>query len=169
MTNDYEEHAWIKNDQILFSSLERSFHQYGKENDRRHHFYNVLYGTAKTNNFDSLIRGYAASQNYCNAEELRTLFVDENIDRKYASLFVKDVYLPGLYGSLSIMFEEGTISQNNYLFFLELAFEHGLPSAAPNIIEKLKNDDFLDDERLESFLEKLSDNVANYFNRAYLS
>ena len=165
ITGSDEKYAWIRNNKALFLALERSFYKHGKKNDRRHNFYNVLDGTAKTNDFDSLIKGYADSIEHCDAQELITIFINKGVDKKYVPLFTDGIYLVHLYEFLSESLKAGRINKDDYLFFFELAFEHGNPYLAPEVIKKIKNDGLLDDKQLELFLEKLSDNVVNYFDK----
>lgn len=160
ITGNYEELAWAKNDPVLLAVLEKSFHERGKDNDKRHHFYNVLEGAAKSSNFDGLVKGYADTLSGYNNEEIFNLFITKQLDKKYLPLFLKDYRYEWLLDPLEEKLAASEISSEDYLLFFESLIEVGHIYNLPNIISKLQHDERLNDERLEIFLEKLSENAA---------
>ncbi len=147
---------WLRNNQLLFSQLQIDFHKKAQNNDLRHYFYNVLDGKQQSDNLDDLIKSYGRSGVGFDFEELRALFLENRIDRKYIQYFIDQIsneqILTGLNSEL--------INSVDKTWFLESALKYGKANNATEILRLLMIEGSINNqEKRQSILNSLSDNV----------
>lgn len=147
---------WIRNNPLLLSQLQLDFHKRAQNNDLRHYFYNVLDGKLKTNNLDSLIKSYGMSNNYLDFEEIRNLFLDNRIDKKYIQYFIDKIPTSVLLGGL----ENQAINKDDVVWFLESAIKYGQVMGCTETFKRLILSGTIDSqEKRSDILNFLSDNI----------
>lgn len=124
---------WIRNNQLLISQIQLDFHKKAQNNDLRHYFYNVLDGKQQSGNLDDLIKSYGRSDATFDFEEIRSLFLDNRIDKKYIQYFMPKIFNNDLLANLN----NGLISQSDKTWFLESAIKYGQAEAATKILREL--------------------------------
>lgn len=145
---------WIRNNSLLINQLQIDFHKKAQNNDLRHYFYNVLDGKQQSDNLDDLIKSYGRSNTDLDFEEIRGLFLDNRIDRKYIQYFIGNIsnILAGL--------NNGLISEEDKAWFLESAIKYGRADGAIEILRSLMSSGAIDNqEKRQNILNSLSDNI----------
>ncbi|MFA5130863.1 MAG: hypothetical protein WC467_00380 [Patescibacteria group bacterium] len=147
---------WLRNNQLLFSQLQIDFHKKAQNNDLRHYFYNVLDGKQQSDNLGDLIKSYGRSGAGFDFEELRALFLENRIDKKYIQYFIDQIgneqILTGLNSEL--------INSVDKTWFLESALKYGKANNATEILRMLMLGGSIDNqEKRQDILNSLSDNI----------
>lgn len=149
---------WARNNPLLISQLQIDFHKKAQNNDLRHYFYNVLDGKQKSDNLDDLIKSYGQSDAYFDFEEVRSLFLDNRIDKKYIQYFIQNVSNSDLLVGLN----NGLVSQTERTWFLKSAIKYGQVGSATKILRELMLSGAIDSsEKRQEILNSLSENLLS--------
>lgn len=125
---------WIRNNSLLISQLQIDFHRKAQNNDLRHYFYNVLDGKQQSDNIDDLIKSYGQSDVHFDFEEIRSLFLDNRIDRKYIQYFIQKIDNNELLSSLN---NGLVVNQAEKTWFLESAIKYGQIGSTTKVLREL--------------------------------
>ncbi len=154
-------YAWVKEDPLLFKQLQLDFHHHGGANELRHYFYEVLEGRKQSDNLDDLIISYSRSQSSFEFEEIKSLFLEGKIDRKYINYYLQkisnEVILSGLRNNL--------ISRDDEFWLLEMAVRHGQAESADFVLERLfEVGEISNPDKRRELIASLADNTLNEIN-----
>lgn len=138
-----QKYDWLKSQPLLMKQLQMSFHRRAQRNDLRHYFYNVLDGSKKSGNLDDLIKSYGLSEENFDFEEIRNLFLENKIDRKYISYFINKISGNDIIAGL----EGNTISTPDQIWLLESMVKHGKTNNATRAFRRLRAMGEFDDEQ----------------------
>ena len=148
--------AWIYQEPLLLSQLELDFHSRADENHLRHHFYEVLDNRQRSSNLDNLIKSYARSEKNMDFEELKSLFLDNRIDRKYIEYFISNISVNELLQGLN----NNPVSQDDSIWLLESALEHGRAENSVEVLRKLLEvADINEPEKRLELIDTLTNNI----------
>ena len=147
---------WIRNNPCLISQLQIDFHKKAKNNDLRHYFYNVLDGKQRSDNLDDLIKSYGQSDTSFDFEEVKSLFLDNRIDRKYIRYFIEKISNSQILDGLN----NSSINQTDKTWFQESAIKYGQAGSATKILKELllSGTNYNSEKKLD-ILNSLSDNL----------
>lgn len=150
------QYAWIFAEPDLLAQLHLSFHKYAELNDLRHHFYAVLAGQRQSHNLDDLITAYSRSSSSFDFEEIRNLFLNNQIDRGYISLFIEKIEINDLIQGL----DNNLVSPADRDWLLDAAIKHGPAVGLIKALEKrLQSDEDMTPAKRQELLNQMSDNV----------
>jgi hypothetical protein len=156
MSGSEQKYAWIEAEPLLAEQLQLSFHQRAAKNDLRHYFYNVLDGTKKSNNLDDLIKSYGQSEENFDFEEIKSLFIDGKIDKKYIPYFINKVSVNDIIAGL----DGNTISDLDQVWMLESIVKHGQPNSTIRAFRRLNAMGELNDQQKKmALIDSFADNV----------
>ncbi len=153
-----QKYDWLKSQPLLMKQLQMSFHRRAQQNDLRHYFYNVLDGSKKSGNLDDLIKSYGLSEENFDFEEIRNLFLENKIDRKYIPYFINKIsgndIIAGLDGS--------TISTSDQIWMLESMIKHGKTNNATRAFRRLRAmGEFNDEGKKKALADSFVNNVLS--------
>lgn len=149
---------WVRDNKLLFNSLQLSFHHKANRGDLRHYFYEVLDAKRSSDNLDDLIRSYSLSDNEFEFEEIKSLFLEERIDRKYIKYFIANISNEMIINGLSDEF----ISKADRVWFLEAALKHGQAYNSILLLENLTASGEIDtQEKRDDVISSMGDNILS--------
>lgn len=151
-----KKYDWIKSQPLLTKQIQMSFHRRAQRNDLRHYFYNVLDGTKKSDNLDDLIKSYGQSEENFDFEEIKSLFIDGKIDKKYIPYFINKVSVNDIIAGL----EGNTISDSDQIWTLESIVKDGQTNSAIRAFRRLNAmGDLNDQQKKMALINSFADNV----------
>jgi hypothetical protein len=157
-----EKYAWTESEPLLISQLQRDFHKRAEANDLRHYFYEVLDNKQTSDNLDDLIKSYGRSEDGFDFEEIKSLFLDKRIDRKYIEYFIDKISVVGILEGI----DNNNLSQDDSIWLLESTIKYGQASNSAVALRKLfelENDD--NPARRLQLIDSLATNVLTKIDR----
>lgn len=162
---DKENYAWVKNEPLLWRRIQLIVHQYAGSNDLRHYFYEVLDGSKQSDDFDDLIKSYAASPDYFGFDEVRNLFFEKQIDIKYLKYFIDKIVVEEILRTLEI----NPLSTENTKVLLESVIEYGRIGGASKALEKLFSlEDYQAEEKRQAMIDSMLNNLIDKINNTHI-
>jgi len=153
---DNPEYAWIFAEPDLLDQLHLSFHKHAELNDLRHHFYAVLEGKRQSHNLDDLITAYSRNSRSFDFEEIRNLFLNNQIDRHYISLFIEKIAIDDLIQGL----DNNLVSPADRDWLLDAAIKYGPALDLVRALEKrLQSAEGMTPVKRQELLDQMSSNV----------
>lgn len=153
--SDDKSFDWIRNNAILVGQLQLDFHKKAQENDLRHYFYSVLNGKLKSDNLDDLIKSYGKTGSF-DFGEIKYLFLDNRIDRKYIKYFVNGIYGIEYTSELNTAIP----NQDDRIWFLESVTKYSKATEAIYALKKIIEEiDTKTPEKRRELIDSLSDNI----------
>ncbi len=150
------EYAWIFAEPDLLAQLHLSFHKYAELNDLRHHFYAVLEGQRQSHNLDDLITAYSRGSVSFDFEEIRNLFLNNQIDRRYISLFIEKIKIDELIQGL----DNNLVSPADSNWLLDAAIKHGPAVDLVRALERrLQSANGMTPSQRQELITEMSSNV----------
>ncbi len=158
---DAENYAWINSEPSLVRVLQINFHKKAGQNELRHYFYEVLDGKRESDDIDDLIKSYGNSQTRLDFEEIRSLFLDGKIDKKYIEYFIDKVYVRDILCGL----ENNSINPEDEKFLLESALKYGQAKKTLLILEKVFSlEAYQSPEKRREMIDLMSGNLVSEVN-----
>lgn len=151
--SDDKSFDWIRSNDLLVGQLQLDFHKKAQGNDLRHYFYEVLDGNRKSDNLDDLIKSYGRSGDF-DFDEVRSLFIDNRIDRKYIQYFIYKIDVNYIINGL----EDDSADDRSW--FLESTIKYGKADGGTKALKGLiATENITDPERRQKLINDLIENI----------